>query len=961
MKTTLVGCLIGLAVLGIQAAYAQPGRIDNSFNVFEDGLRGSGFDGELRCSHRLADGRLLVGGLFNGFSGTIVGRLMMLNADGSRDTGFALAGTGFNSTVNAVQPYPGGKWVVGGDFSTYNASISRRGIALLNTNGSIDAGFTPATSLAGGANINAVAVQPDGKILIGGSLTRTGSPTRYGIIRLEPNGALDASFGTGSGIPAGTEVNSILLLPDGDIIIGGNFNTYDGTTVGRLCRLNADGSLDAGFNGGGSRFSTVGTVQTLLAMPGGAILAGGSFDAYNGINSSGLVRLQSNGDIDNSFTSPYNSGPTTTVRALAQHPDGSRIWVGGLLGATATGRHIALLSAAGAIDASFTAPLLLSTVTTVAALPDGGVFIGNGINAASTFTNGPLVARLYANRLLPSGSADASFMQSSGVQSFGTSVAGITAIAVLPDDAVILGSAGGFAGSSLFRYYNDVGRRGIARLQPDGQLDVAFNADSGAVGVIHSIAPDPATGRAVVVGDFTRFQSQARQSIVRLLPSGAIDNSFTATGPAVAGGTNLRAVRRLSDGRWLVAGQFKTFNGQTSYYLTRLTVNGAIDPGFAANANSLFDADGTGSLFDLQVLPDGRILAAGSIGSLSGTGGVSRPWVKMLSANGQLVPAFDPAFASNTGSINAVAALPDGRVAIAGSFRLASAPASTRVVAVLLPNGALDTSWAGTTRISGVVNRLLVTPNGELLLGGQNITYNDAGTNRTRQGLMLLNNAGLLVPTSFTADAGNETNAGIGSYYSTEADPFVEAMAFQNDGKLLVGGNFRRYGGRLAHGIVRVLMGPADPAGLTRVCAGSSFTLEAPLTGASYQWQANNGSGWSNLADNSIYAGTATATLQFNSTPSSLYGFQYRCLVDAQPSAIVATLRFESVWTGAIDDNWSNAANWSCGIVPDANTDVVVRFAGSIFLQTNAAVRSLRLQQGANLETAPGVSLQVLR
>lgn len=953
-------CILLLVQVFIASLWAQPGRLDLSFNTFDNGQRGEGFNGEVRCAYGLPDGSVMAGGSFSGFSGSAVNRLIMLRPDGQRDPDFSLAGSGFNNSVNVVAPYTGGKWIVGGTFSSYNSSVTRRGIAMLNANGPLDAGFVPPATLGNNTIIKAIAVQPDGKILIGGDLVRTGGATRLGIIRLESNGSLDASFGSGNGVNIGADVNSILLQPDGKIIIGGDFNTYDGNTVGRICRLNDNGSLDASFNGGGNRFSNVGVVHSFLGQSGGTIIVGGAFDTYNGVESKGLVKLLSNGDMDNSFLSPYNGGPSASCLALAPHQDGTRFYAGGLLGTSAAGRHVALLTASGTIDPSFTAPLLLSNVTTIVPLSGGRIFISNGIQAASTYTNNTLTARRYSNRLMPDGKVDASYMQSGGAQSFSTSLAGITAIAVLPDDGIIIGSGGGFSNSTFFRYFNDSGRRTIARLKPNGELDAAFNADSGSNGVIHDIAVDPGSGRAIVVGDFTRFQGQSRQSIAMLLPIGKVDNSFLASGPAISGGTSIRIVRRLSDGKWLVAGQFKQFNGIAAYYLARLSENGELDEDFSNQVNTFFASDGVGLLYDVKVLPDGRFLACGSIGSLSGTGGSARPFVRLFNTNGTVDASFEPQFSANTGSINAVEWLGDGRVAIAGSFRFAQSPGSIRVAAVLLPNGTPDSDWAGTTRISGTINRLSLSPNGGLLLGGQNISYNDNGTNRIRRGLMMVNSFGAFVPSDFTADPLSEANAGIGKYYSTDADPFVEAIAFTQEGKLLIGGNFNRYGGMLKHAIARILLGPPDPEGLLKVCPGSNFTLPAPLTGTFYQWQAKPETGeWANIVDNAVYNGTQTAVLQFTNAPSNFYGYQFRCLVDGVPSSIVATLRFEVVWSGALNNDWSNTANWNCGKLPDTQTDVVLRYGAQVLVPSNTSVRSLRLQNGTSISMGNNVEFRV--
>jgi hypothetical protein len=290
------------------------------------------------------------------------------------------------------------------------------------------------------------------------------------------------------------------------------------------------------------------------------------------------------------------------------------------------------------------------------------------------------------------------------------------------------------------------------------------------------------------------------------------------------------------------------------------------------------------------------------------------------------------------------------------------APNNVRVAAVLLPDGTIDPLWAGTTRLSGTINRLLANVNGGLLLGGRTITYNTGSQNYTRKGLMMLTASGGFNPADFTGQPISETNSGIGPYYNFNADPGVEELAFTHDGKLLVGGNFTRYGGILKHGIARILLGPPDPEGLLKICPGSPLSISAPSSGTMYQWQAKPETGeWANIADNAVYSGTQAAVLQFTNTPTNLYGYQFRCLIDGVPSSIVATLRFEVVWSGAVNNDWGNTANWNCGVLPDSQTDVVLRYGAQVVVPVSAVVHSLRVQNGAVISVANNAALQIDR
>lgn len=126
-----------------------------------------------------------------------------------------------------------------------------------------------------------------------------------------------------------------------------------------------------------------------------------------------------------------------------------------------------------------------------------------------------------------------------------------------------------------------------------------------------------------------------------------------------------------------------------------------------------------------------------------------------------------------------------------------------------------------------------------------------------------------------------------------------------------------------------------------KICPAGSTTLSINLSGTTYQWQVDTGTGFTNIVDNSNYNGSATPSLQLINIPSSWYGYQYRCLVDGT-GCKAFTLKFINTWTGASDTSWENAANWSCGELPDANTDVIIN-AGTVIVNSNPNVRSLTL------------------
>jgi len=142
-----------------------------------------------------------------------------------------------------------------------------------------------------------------------------------------------------------------------------------------------------------------------------------------------------------------------------------------------------------------------------------------------------------------------------------------------------------------------------------------------------------------------------------------------------------------------------------------------------------------------------------------------------------------------------------------------------------------------------------------------------------------------------------------------------------------------------------------------QLCPFANTTLSAVKSGSYYQWQVNKGAGFENVGDSAIYSGTNTGTLALSTIPTSYYGFTYRCLIDNQFSNYYV-LNFKNEWVGNNQSNWEQAGNWSCGTIPDANTDVIIN-AGNVMINSNVTCRSLKLGSGANITIASGYTLTV--
>lgn len=267
------------------------GSKDNSFNV------GTGFaDGYVYSIAIQSDGKILIGGTFTSFNGNDFvspsWRIIRLNSDGTQDLSFNNANGGFNDNVYSITLQPDGKILVGGRFTSYN-NIVQNGLIRLNTDGSRDTSFNIGTGTGGGgsAAVASIALQQDGKILIGGEfILFNGALPAAGLVRLLANGTRDTSFNIGYG-GFDDRVNSMVIKPNGKILLGGSFINFNNATQRGLIQLNSDGSKDTTFNIG-SGFNSV--VYSIALQPDGKILVGGAFTLYNGTTVNKFVRLMEN-------------------------------------------------------------------------------------------------------------------------------------------------------------------------------------------------------------------------------------------------------------------------------------------------------------------------------------------------------------------------------------------------------------------------------------------------------------------------------------------------------------------------------------------------------------------------------------------------------------------------------------------------------------------------------------------
>jgi len=284
-------------------------RLNTDFSIDTSFVIGAGFNtgASVNAIALQSDGKILCGGTFTGYSGTSIARIIRLNSDGSRDTTFQ-SGTGATGTINSILVQPDNKILVGGAITQYSG-VSLSGITRLNIDGSIDPSFTCSLS---SVSMAAMALQSNGKIVITGGFTTVNATSINRIARLETNGSTDATFSAGTGFNlAGTAVN---VESDGKIMVVGSFSGYNGNASSRIIRLNSDGSIDNTFVVG-TGVTAGGGLPNILSISkrNNRYVATGTFSEYQGITEGMIIGLNNDGSIDSTF----NTGTGFTFSANA--------------------------------------------------------------------------------------------------------------------------------------------------------------------------------------------------------------------------------------------------------------------------------------------------------------------------------------------------------------------------------------------------------------------------------------------------------------------------------------------------------------------------------------------------------------------------------------------------------------------------------------------------------------------
>ena len=672
----------------------------------------------------------------------------------------------------------------------------------------------------------ATAVQPDGKIVVVGYANNLpGTGRDFAITRYNSDGTLDATFGGGDGkvtTPigpgAGTDIaNAVAIQPDGKIVAAGQAFTGNATSTDfALVRYNADGSLDPSFDGDGKVTTAIGMgsaediAYTVSILGDGRIVAAGhgSFDfAVARYNSDGSLDLTF--DTDGYVMTPIGAGGSADmVFSAAIQTDGKIVAVGyvGVNSTSGTDFAIARYNADGSLDTSFDTDGKVTTAVSPGSgsdlargmliQPDGKIVAAGIADMGGTTGSDFALVRYNTN-----GSLDTTFDVDGRVTTAigpSTSQDYAWAVARQTDGKIVAaGYAAGLAGGTDFA---------LVRYNVNGSLDATFDGDGRATTAVGATTNEDhayagalqSDGRILAAGRANGASGSSDIAMVRYNANGSLDSTFDTDGKVTTdignSGSQANALAVQSDGKTVTAGYVQVPSGGLDFALMRYNTDGSLDTSFDGDGR-VTTSTASGSSQEMAnsvvIQPDGKIIAAGFTGAL----GAPEFALVRYNTDGSLDTTFDgdgivisnvgTGFGNDTAYATALQA--DGKIVVAG-YATTSTSGSLWDLAVARYNtdGSLDTTFDGDGKalvdISSTGNdiaySIAIQADGKIVAAG---TAGSAATGADFA-VVRLNSDGSL-DTSFDTD-GKVTTA-IGP--TTNFDE-ARGVAIQPDGKIVAAG-----------------------------------------------------------------------------------------------------------------------------------------------------------------------------
>ncbi len=519
--------------------------------------------------------------------------------------------------------------MVAGSF--YGAGLPNDSLLRLRDDGVMDPSFPATSAPLSVVGATSVEVAPDGRLLVAASVVNEGKLVASGLVRLLADGRVDVSFGVSGCVDAQT-LNAFRIRPDGRVLLGGRFQVVAGVPRTSLAQVNAEGSLDPGFNAASGIDSYL---YEATALSNGQVFLGGGFTTVQGEPCSGLARLNADGSLDRSFQPAPNpllplpgASASSDLAAAVPVRDG-KVVLGGIFRTNASLPgyvSLARVDRNGTLDPTFHTPTVHNasmpgnafTVDRLLPAPDGKMVI---LSAYMDLIDDHPAHQV--GRVLEDGNPDTAFRLAAEfidatVGDFAYHLDQLQAALPLADGKLMVAGRVVPAPSQPFRSL-------MARLNEDGSLDPRFAM----VGFGRPYSPgfSPVTiplllaqrdGRIIVQSGFPLVNEVPRPFgiLARINPDGTLDEAFD---PDLD--QPVAAMLQQADGKLLLAGRFRTVNGVSRRGLARLNLDGSIDPSFDPGTGPGTGVNLSGDSFDvfcLALQPDGKLLAGGDFPGFDG-------------------------------------------------------------------------------------------------------------------------------------------------------------------------------------------------------------------------------------------------------------------------------------------------------------------------------------------------------
>jgi uncharacterized delta-60 repeat protein len=882
--------------------------------VNDDGLidaryaNGLTIDGSVRTILGTPDGKLVIGGDFSSVDDVPARHIARLNAVGRRDTLFDI-GSGTDGTVNALaQTFVGtnreSRIVIGGAFTVFNG-VARPRIVLVGEDAKVDMNFDP--GVGPDLAVTAVAAQRDGKIIIGGLFNKVSGDPRRGIARLNLDGKIDTTFAATS--IAGT-VRSIVIQADDKILIGGDIVSVNGVSRPGIARLNVDGSLDESFDPGSG---ANGGVLSLALQPDGKIIAGGNFTTFDGIGRPRITRLLTNGDNDLNIN--FGTGANDTIAAVASQFDRkivlggdftevngfprnrfARLFGGSVIGAGRVEFFLSeyrvgendglvrlVVKRSGGTDSTATASFVFSDETATS----GSDY--RGTNGTITFGPGEsaqeIVLRILDDNLAEE--IETALVTLTDVTGASIGRQPLARVEIVSDDAVFSfsqpdyfvneGIAGGSATIRVIREGDLTFPVTVTVATADGTATSPADYSAGTSQLIFTPGETIKTLLIPIVDDNQGEGNETVELSLQVSGGSALpglanailvieDNDFhpgflTFTGPEIfvsetnkivtlavvrTSGTQGPASVRVdsvqltasegtdyigihtnltfTDGQGTNFIQLQIENDETveatELFELRLSnaTGGALGNNSALTVGIADDDTGPGSLdmtfntgagpdgviYAMDLQPDGKVVIGGVFENVNDT---NANHVARLLPNGLL----DGSFSIGVGPDNIVRGVAldrDGNISIGGAFRTFNA-IDMLYFARVTTNGFLDSSMTGRPGLNATVLDVTAQPDGQTLIGGQ-----------------------FTAPVAYLGRVSGSGQMDVSFNPATGANGEVVDIQRASDGKVVVGGDFTTMGGQPRGRVARLLSdGRLDLEFNTSVGANDTVRAVFPLPG----------------------------------------------------------------------------------------------------------------------------------